>query len=78
MDYFLKEIIVNLQNQREILLVELSNLNENLPNYVMKCSELNNQILNIDNQVRDYILSYKDVKMLEMSNELSIKTQVSK
>ncbi|MCP4053733.1 MAG: hypothetical protein GY739_11840, partial [Mesoflavibacter sp.] len=51
MEYFTKELAQELLRQRKDLIVELSSLNENLPNYSNKIIELNNQILQIDNNV---------------------------
>jgi hypothetical protein len=78
MEYFLKDLIEPLMKQRETLIFELSSLNENLPNYGLKTAELNTQIMNIDNNIRDYVYSLKDLENQKQNNELAIKTQLNK
>lgn len=77
MEYFLKEIIQPLMKQRDKLVSELSELNENLPNYSIKIMELNTQITNIDTNVRDYVYAFKDFELVKEQNELTIKTQTN-
>lgn len=75
MEYLLKEQILALTNQRNYLIESLADLNENLPLYINKVSELNNQIMQIDAQIKDYIFTIKDIKMIELQNSHIEKTQ---
>lgn len=75
MEYRIEKLLEGLQSQRESLIDCLTDLNENLPNYSIKVIELNNQIINIDNQVRDFVYSLKDLETIKMNNDLQIKTQ---
>lgn len=74
MEYRIESLMTELALQRRTLVKALSKLNENLPNYSLKCSELNNQIQNIDYQNKDYILALKDIEMQELANKLTIET----
>ena len=76
MEYRAEELLKGLEKQRATVIESLCSLNENLPNYGLKCSELNNQIMNIDNQITSTLLALKDIKIIELNNELSIKTQL--
>lgn len=73
MEYLIKEQLEKLNNQRSVLVEKISEFNENLPNYQIKVGDLTNQIFNIDNQVKDLIRDYKEIKIIELQNELTIK-----
>ena len=75
MEYRIEKLLEGLEIQRSNLVGCITDLNENLPNYGIKINDLNTQIMNIDNQTRDLVYALKDIKMLELNNELTIKTQ---
>ena len=74
MEYRIEKLLEGLESQRASTLKTLNELNENLPNYALKCNELNTQIINIDNQITNLILALKDLKIQELNNDLTIKT----
>ena len=74
MEYRIEKLLEGLESQRANTLECITELNENLPNYGVKLSSLENQITIIDNQIRDLIFALKDLKMVELQNELTIKT----
>ena len=75
MEYRIEKLLEGLEIQRSNLVGCITDLNENLPNYGIKINDLNTQIMNIDNQTRDLVYALKDIKMLELNNDLTIKTQ---
>lgn len=72
MEYRVEKLLDGLTEQRLIIVQELCGLNENLPNYLIKCTELNNQIANIDNQISNFVLSLKDIEMQGLNNKITI------
>lgn len=76
MEYRIEGILKKLVKQRESLIDTINSLNENLPNYGIKVNDLNNQIMIIDGQINNYILCLKDIEVIRLQNELTIKTQI--
>ena len=76
MENFLREQSEKLMEQRNTLIYALCELNENLPNYLIKIAELEKQIGNIDFKLSDFMFALKDIEMQRLQNELQIKTQL--
>ena len=74
MEYRIEKLLEGLEKHRANLVESLCVLNESTPNYPIKVVDLNNQIVTIDNQINNLILSLKDLKVIELQNELTIKT----
>ena len=75
MEYIIKDYIIELSKQRKSVLDEINSMNENLPNYSVRIMELNNQIQNIDREVKDYIYCLKDLETMEEPNKYNLKSQ---
>ena len=75
MEQIVREQIARLSEQRKDLIYSLYEIDVNLLNYSLKVNELTVQISNIDMQINNYLIMVKDIELIKLQNELTIKTQ---
>lgn len=75
MEYLTKDYVLKLCEQRKDLIYELTSLNENLPNYSVKVSIIENQIGKIDSEASNYFYMLKDIEMMNSTNKHNVEMQ---